>query len=290
MANRRNQGRILTLRRRGHLALMDSTHHTNGLKWFLFTVMVRDESAKWVPCAHMLSEYEDGDIIREFLKVIRRWSGGHEGWRLRYFITDDSAAEQRGVREAFLGLAEGATEVDHFLCRKHSERTLKRNLGAQDCKAAYEHLYAALYFRHTRIGCEQSIEAAIQAAPERKKDYIAREWWETRQIWAYYARQHSCLLLQCMTTNAVESWHHSIKSAADGKSAMVKFSLAGCAAHVLRIGDQWEHRAVAAAINFRSTCLPEASEEPALLKFPEPVQRLIVDQRKKGLELTDEGQ
>ena len=55
------------------------------------------------------------------------------------------------------------------------------------------------------MGCEQSIEAAIRMAPSRKRDYIWREWWETRQIWAYYARQHSCLLLQYMTTNGVES-------------------------------------------------------------------------------------
>ncbi|KAL2047152.1 hypothetical protein N7G274_001171 [Stereocaulon virgatum] len=283
-------GRILTLRRRGHLAIMDSAHHTNSLKWFLFTVMVRDESGKWIPCAHMLSQYEDGDIIREFLKVIRRWSGGPEGWRLRYFITGDSAAEQRGVRGAFQGSKEGTTEVSHFLCRKHSERTLKRNLGAQDCKAAYQHIYSALYFKHTKMGCEQSIEAAIQEGPPRERDYIRREWWETRQNWAYYARQHSCLLLQCMTTNAVETWHNSIKSAANGEAAMVKFSLSGCASHILRIGDQWEHRAHATAINFRTTCLPECSEEPALLKFPEPVQRLIVEQRRKGLELADEGE
>ena len=99
----------------------------------------------------------------------------------------------------------------------------------------------------------------------------------------------TCLLLQCMTTNAVESWHHSIKYAADGKATMVKFSMSGCATHALRIGNQWEHLAQAAAINFHTTCLPECSEEPALLRFPEPVQRLIVAQQKKVIELTDEG-
>jgi hypothetical protein len=34
---------LVTLRRRGHLTLMDSTHESNWLRWPLFTVIVRDE-------------------------------------------------------------------------------------------------------------------------------------------------------------------------------------------------------------------------------------------------------
>lgn len=79
--------------RRGHLTLMDSTHSTNQLKWKLFTLMIRDEYGSWIPGAHMLADAEDGDIIGEFLRLIKRWS---RAWRLRYMITDDSAAEQRG--------------------------------------------------------------------------------------------------------------------------------------------------------------------------------------------------
>ena len=46
----------------------------------------------------MLASNEDGDIIGEFLRQIKQWS---RAWRLRYIITDDSAAEQRGVSLAF---------------------------------------------------------------------------------------------------------------------------------------------------------------------------------------------
>ncbi|KAL2044765.1 hypothetical protein N7G274_002540 [Stereocaulon virgatum] len=166
---------------------------------------------------------QDGDIIREFLQVLKAWAGGAGAWRLRYSITDDSAAEQRGVRDAFQGLKEGATEVSHFLCRNHSEESLKRNLKGPQCKQAFQYLYSALYYRHTSMGCEQSIEAAMRAAPEHKKKYIKTEWWIIRNLWAYYARQHSCLLLQCMTTNVVESWHHSIKTHAEGKAQMTQF-------------------------------------------------------------------
>lgn len=197
-------------------------------------------------------------------------------WKLRYFLTDDSAAEQRAVAIAFPGLTAGEQEVDHFLCRKHSERTMDRKLAGARNKAAKGHLYQALYFRHSAIGCEQSVEAAIHAAPEDKKEYIRREWWSTRHQWAYYTRQHSCLLLQCMTINAVESWHKSLKHHAEGKEAMSKFSLRGAAEHILSIGDQWKLRATKAATIFRTTRTAECIKYPDLGLFPGPVQILTV--------------
>ncbi len=107
--------------------------------------------------------------------------------------------------------------MSHFLCRTHSEPSLNRALAGDKCKQTREHLYKALYFRKTRHGCENSIQSAIAAASADKRDYIKREWWNTHKLWANYARQHSCLLLQCMTTNAVESWHHSLKMHAEGE-------------------------------------------------------------------------
>lgn len=141
--------------------------------------MVRDEHAQWIPCAYMLSDNEDGDIVGAFFILIKKWCGGRSGWRLRYFITDDSAAEQRTVSLAFQGLIHGELQPDHFLCRTHSERTLNQKLGGDSCKTAKKHLYDALYFQQTSIRCEQSIEAAIKAAPKAKQAYIRREWWET---------------------------------------------------------------------------------------------------------------
>ena len=43
---------------------------------------------------------------------------------------------------------------------------------------------------------------------------------QTKPQWASYARQHSSLLLQCMTTNAVESWHASLKKHADDENVI----------------------------------------------------------------------
>ena len=70
---------------------------------------------------------------------------------------------------------------------------------------------AALYNRKTRPGCEESIQAAIEAAPLRKRRYVVKEWWNTMADWANYARCYSAQLLQAGSTNVVESWHSSLK-------------------------------------------------------------------------------
>lgn len=60
------------LRLRGHLTLMDSTHDTNWLGWYLYTVLVRDGTNSWRPCAHILAQSEDGDILAACLKVLKK--------------------------------------------------------------------------------------------------------------------------------------------------------------------------------------------------------------------------
>ena len=245
----------------------------------------------WMPCAHMLAKTEDGDIITAFLRKLKKWCGGNGGWLLRYMITDDSAAEQRGVKEAFRGLIDGEQKVDHFLCRKHSERTQKRRLPHDANAEARRHLYAALYYRLTEPGCDDSLRKAVKAAPkESTKRYIEKEWVATKRQWAWYARQHSSILLQCPTTNPVESWHHSLKTYAEGKGFIRKFSLLGCATHVLKIGDQWELRAVSEEWKWRNWERPECRWYPALKKFPGPVQDLIAGELKKGQEAAMEGE
>ena len=69
--------------------------------------------------------------------MVKKWCGGRGGWRLRYMLTDDSAAEQRAVRLAFQGLEEGITEISHLLYVFHSEQTLKRNFSGPRYKRTY---------------------------------------------------------------------------------------------------------------------------------------------------------
>lgn len=201
----------------------------------------------------------------------------------------------------------GEIEVSHFLCRKHSERTLDQKLAGPKCKKAKKHLYDALYYRKTGPGCEDSIKKAIDAAPKDKRNYIEQEWYQTRAQWANYACQHSCLLLQCMTTNAVKSWHASIKKHADGielysfangliiliyligKASFMTFSLIGTANHVLHISDQWENWANKQEALFRTTVTPECKDYPALKRFLYPVQKLIIEQYKEAVKSIENG-
>lgn len=128
-----------------------------------------------------MSHHEDGNIIAQFLRQIKTWC--RYFWNLRYVITDNSAAEQRAVKLAFPGLiVTGEIEVSHFLCRIHSERTLNRTLVGDKCKEARRHLYSALYYRKTSMGCEDSINLAIQAASTHKKAYLKREWLNNKYL------------------------------------------------------------------------------------------------------------
>lgn len=111
-------------------------------------------------------------------------------------LTDDSAGEQCAVRKAFPSLQIAETEVTHLLCRVHSRRTIDKNLAGDNCKESRKHLMAALYNRWTKIGCHESVEQAIKAAPPNNKAYIQKEWLKTAADWANYARCHSALLLQ----------------------------------------------------------------------------------------------
>ena len=70
---------------------------------------------------------------------------------------------------------------------------------------------------------------------------------------------------------------------------MMTFSLIGAATHVIRIGDQWENRAVQEIINFRTTTTPECQECSHFRKFPYPVQKLIVDQWKLAVQSLADG-
>jgi hypothetical protein len=283
-----DEKRLETLRFRGHLTLMDATHDSNWLGWLLYTLMVRDDWGSWIPVAHFLAEKEDGDIIVRCLQELKRWCGGRRGWIPRYFLTDDSATEQRAVRESFRGLEEGETEVTHLLCQFHSEKTIREKLSGDKCRHTREALITALKFRRTETGCIDSIREAYDAAPDAKKEYIKKEWWDTRASWAHYAREHSPLLLQVTTTNPVESWHSGLKTKDVTKSILSRFSLQGVAKHVMATAKDYDLRADERREKFRTRVLPLAQEHPELQRFPYPVQCLLTDEIKAAKRLIEE--
>ena len=124
----------------------------------------------------------------------------------------------------FRGLIDEEMKISNFLCRTHSERTLNRKLDETACKNAKKHLYDALYFRKTVMKCDEFLKKIIAAAPAEKRQYIKREWAATKPKWTNYVRQHSCLLFQCMTINAVESWHASIKKQTESEFYLINLN------------------------------------------------------------------
>ena len=159
--------RLRILRASGYLSLMDATHDMNSLRWYLFTIMVRDGCNMWHPCAHMLCDSQNSNIISQFLRTVKRWCQ----WMPRFFLTDDSAAELLAVKKAFPGLKEGEQEVTHFLCRVHSMRTLNRKLKKEP--VALKHLLKALKYRKSLPGCDQELELAMNGTrSDKTKKYI----------------------------------------------------------------------------------------------------------------------
>jgi hypothetical protein len=52
---------------------MDSTHKTIRLKWYLFTVFVRDEVGSWIPAAFFLTQKQDAEIVEACLRRLIEW-------------------------------------------------------------------------------------------------------------------------------------------------------------------------------------------------------------------------
>ncbi len=82
------------LRTSGHFVIMDSTHKTNKHGWKLYTVLIRDAFASWLPGGHFFVSGEEQWIVAKGLQVLKRWA---RAWIPRYFIIDLSAIEENAV-------------------------------------------------------------------------------------------------------------------------------------------------------------------------------------------------
>ncbi|TAQ84793.1 hypothetical protein B7494_g6880 [Chlorociboria aeruginascens] len=280
--------RLGQLTRYGHLTLMDSTHKTNQLEWKLFTLMARNNHACWIPLAHGLLSNEFGELIAEFLLVLKKWVT----WHARHVITDDSAAEIKAFRLAFPGLIAGEIKISHLLCRVHCQRTIKRKLGTKADSRSRAALMSALCNRQTKLGALESTNQAIAlAANSQSADYIRNNWLSEIEKWANYAREHSALLLQVTTTNPVEAWHRSLKSLAKISKLTIrpKYSLAGIITIIAQCAESYDARAQKAAYDWSKKKLSAISEYPWLNEFPYHVQLLLLDEIKAATLLAESG-
>jgi len=189
----------------GWLTQMDSTHKTNKHDWRLFTLYIRDGYGCWDVGAHFFVSNEDSETIAQPLRIVRNQC---LRWTPRYFLLDQSSTEANSIRQVFPGLHGGEQECEVLLCTVHVMRTW---ISKVYDKKTRETMVLAMHKR-TRIGCEQLLQDAVNTCPVSTiSKYIERNYKKNTHQWALWARQHSPLLLQVTSTNALESFHSELK-------------------------------------------------------------------------------
>ena len=184
---------------------MDSTHKTNKHDWRLFTLYIRDGYGCLDVGAHFFVSNEDSETIAQALRIVRNQC---PRWTPRYFLLDQSSTEANSIRQVFPGLHGGEQECEVLLCMVHVMRTWISKIYD---KKTRETMVLAMHKR-TRIGCEQLLQDAVNTCPVSTiSKYIERNYKKNTHQWALWARQHSPLLLQVTSTNALESFHSELK-------------------------------------------------------------------------------
>jgi len=107
-----------------HLTIMNFTHCTNALRWYLYTMMIQNKFESWISAVHLLFAHKNSDILKRALQQLKTWC--MREWNLCYMLTDDSAAKQVTVKKAFLKLKAKKQKVNHLLYKVHSNHILQR--------------------------------------------------------------------------------------------------------------------------------------------------------------------
>lgn len=129
------------------LVLMDSTHDTNRLRWYLFTLLVRDRYGSWRPGGHFLTQTQHSPIIQACLTAITELI---PSFNPAYMVNDDSAAEQKSYR-CFDNLS---SRPSSLLCQYHWFQAIKRGLPGKPLRPVREQVRKALYFAVDKADCE----------------------------------------------------------------------------------------------------------------------------------------
>lgn len=266
-----NPHQLEKLARHGWLTLIDSTHNTNKHLWRLFTLYIRDSYGCWDVGSHFFVSGEDGDTVAEALRTIRRFASR---WEPRYMLADQSSVEANSIMKAFPGIKCGEQNCDVLLCTVHVMRTWMAKIYHP---ATRNKMILAMHKR-TRIGCEDIVRRAIAACPVQDiQRYINRNYLKNTHRWSLWARQHSPLLLQVTSTNALESYHSQLKR---GTSKV--HGLIGACHIIINVDDKKKSASEKTAFNFRQKRLSVADMGDDILHqvhcFPYPFQRLIADE------------
>ena len=210
-------------------------------------------------------------------------------WKPRYFITDECRVEEGAIAEAFGGLRVGEQEVSVFFCTLHTNRTFKRKFGKD---RLYELMVAAMH-AYTSLKAESLVDEAITFAMRYRPnlvDYLKQRKKYMNQ-WCVYPRYVSCLLLQCLTTNAVEAYHSYIKNHMPigmGLSGLITYIRRKINANLEKDQDKMEIRKTRALKNTtrESTMI---REYPQLKQLPNEMQAMVTAEIQKAREKIESG-
>ncbi|CAG8571756.1 15275_t:CDS:2, partial [Cetraspora pellucida] len=227
------------LQRYGWLTLIDSTHKTNKYDWHLFTLYV--------------------------------WDGT---WKPRYFLADQSSIETKSIMTVFPGLSKDEQECDVIFCTVHVMRTWMNKIYESETRSK---MIQAMHKR-TKIDCDMFVQKAInECTLSPVKKYISRYYSENTHQWALWARQHSPLLLQITSTNALESYHSELK-----RTTSPQYGLIGACNKIVVLDLKKQSDSDYVAFEFRVKKISAVGVEDDVLKkihkFPFPIQKLIINE------------
>ena len=151
---------------------------------------------------------------------------------------------------------------------QHLDATLRKRFKSDRYKKTLECILSAVKYRRTATGAKDSLEQAISALPKTAQQstlrpnqddvrYINRELWEKLPLVTLCHRDHSQIILQVKTTNALEAFHSQLKPGVVGLMHQ-KFSLKGTIQHIFDAFQGYDGRRKDTRRMFRASVHPKA--------------------------------
>jgi hypothetical protein len=231
---------------------------------------VKDKHGSWLPGPQFMTSNENNICINRALTIIKITV---KKWSPRYFIIDDSGAEALGIERTF----HWDDCVNIYLCKVHVIRSLMRKLGTY--RDIYKLILKAMH-KLTKIGFD-SVYDEIMELPLVKTHKNLRIYLDnirkTSKKWAMYARQHSLVLLQNTSTNAIESYHRQIK-----RKNTKTFGLKTAIENAIQVNREYYANAERFITLAKYKSISECVEYPEIKSFPYAVQLLLATEIKKA--------
>jgi len=187
---------------------VDSTYNTTQYGFYLINMVVPDEFGKGYPCAHFITNYQDGETVELCFRSIKERCPDLE---VNLLVTDDDQAEYK----AFLAVFPGTR---HVLCIWHVKRNWGKNLkmiGDRQLKLEIFHSLSVLMYERHEPSFHEMLDAFVAKYENESKcntylDYFKKYYKNRTEKWALCYRnfRHG----NTDTTMYCESLHNKLKT------------------------------------------------------------------------------